>query len=173
MAPGYLAWIAPRRPALALGCICSLLKLTTLSLLPRSHLALHPLSHLTMPAPPEFLKYICDNQTSFVQRLSDAVAIKRCAHSTRLWSIGLDGCAHITHSVSGDASLRDEVIRMADYLKKQLTDVGCDVRAVPLGTQNLNGQDIELPPVLLGSIGNDPNKKTILTYGHFDVQPVR
>ena len=80
---------------------------------------------------------------------------------------------HIIHSVSGDASLRDEVIRMADYLKKQLTDVGCDVRAVPLGTQNLDGQDIELPPVLLASIGNDPNKKTILTYGHFDVQPVR
>ena len=80
---------------------------------------------------------------------------------------------HIIHSVSGDASLRDEVIKMANYLKQQLTDVGCDVRAVPLGTQNINGQDIQLPPVLLGSIGNDPNKKTILTYGHFDVQPVR
>lgn len=34
-----------------------------------------------------------------------------------------------------------------------------------------DGTTIPLPPVLLGSLGEDPAKKTILIYGHLDVQP--
>ena len=30
---------------------------------------------------------------------------------------------------------------------------------------------VGLPPVLLGKLGTDPNKKTLLVYGHLDVQP--
>lgn len=75
-------------------------------------------------------------------------------------------------SVSGDASYRPHVFRMAEFLQNELKSVGCDVRAVPLGKQVLDGQEIDLPPALLASIGNDPSKKTILCYGHFDVQPV-
>ncbi|KAK4293415.1 hypothetical protein Pmani_033893 [Petrolisthes manimaculis] len=30
---------------------------------------------------------------------------------------------------------------------------------------------ISLPPVLLGQLGNDPEKKTVCVYGHLDVQP--
>ena len=30
---------------------------------------------------------------------------------------------------------------------------------------------IPLPPIILASIGNDPNKPTICVYGHLDVQP--
>lgn len=33
-----------------------------------------------------------------------------------------------------------------------------------MGPQNLDGQDVELPPVLIGSLGKDPKKKTILVY---------
>ena len=79
---------------------------------------------------------------------------------------------HLLDSVSGDASYRPHVFRMAQFLENELKSVGCDVRAVPLGKQVLNGQEIDLPPALLASIGNDPSKKTILCYGHFDVQPV-
>ena len=77
------------------------------------------------------------------------------------------------YSVSGDATYRKDVFRMAEFLEKELKSVGCDVRPVPLGRQVLDGEDIELPPALLAQIGNDPSKKTILCYGHFDVQPVR
>jgi len=35
------------------------------------------------------------------------------------------------------------------------------------------GKTLKLPRILLGTYGNDPNKKTILVYGHYDVQPVR
>ena len=41
-----------------------------------------------------------------------------------------------------------------------------------LGDQTLpDGSKIELPPVLLGQLGTDPKKKTLLVYGHLDVQP--
>lgn len=34
-----------------------------------------------------------------------------------------------------------------------------------------DGKKIELPPVILGKLGKDPKKKTVLVYGHLDVQP--
>jgi len=34
-----------------------------------------------------------------------------------------------------------------------------------------DGLVIPLPPILLASIGNNPSKKTVLVYGHLDVQP--
>lgn len=34
-----------------------------------------------------------------------------------------------------------------------------------------DGSLIDLPPVLFGKLGNDPSKKTVLVYGHLDVQP--
>ena len=62
---------------------------------------------------------------------------------------------------------------MAEFLKSQLETYGASVRSVPLGKQLLDGQEIDLPPALLAQIGSDPSKKTILCYGHYDVQPVR
>ena len=61
---------------------------------------------------------------------------------------------------------------MADWLNEQLKAVGVDTKLVDLGKQLLQEQEIPLPPAILGSIGNDPSKKTVLLYGHFDVQPV-
>lgn len=75
--------------------------------------------------------------------------------------------------MSGDASYRKHVFDMATFLEGELQAVGAHVKRVPLGKQLLDGQEIDLPPALLASIGNDPKKKTILCYGHYDVQPVR
>ncbi len=74
--------------------------------------------------------------------------------------------------MSGDASYRKYVFDMATFLEGELQAVGAQVRRAPLGKQVLEGQEIDLPPALLASIGNDPKKKTILCYGHYDVQPV-
>lgn len=62
---------------------------------------------------------------------------------------------------------------MAEFLEAQLQTYGVETKSVPLGSHTLDGQELELPPAILGRIGNDKNKKTILIYGHFDVQPVR
>jgi nonspecific dipeptidase len=34
-----------------------------------------------------------------------------------------------------------------------------------------DGGELPLPPALLGTLGKDPEKKTVLVYGHLDVQP--
>ena len=41
-----------------------------------------------------------------------------------------------------------------------------------VGTHEMDGKTLQLPPIILGTYGNDPNKPTILVYGHYDVQPV-
>jgi Cys-Gly metallodipeptidase DUG1 len=62
---------------------------------------------------------------------------------------------------------------MGDFLESQLKEFGVETKRVDLGSHVLEGQKLKLPPAVLGRIGNDPSKKTILVYGHFDVQPVR
>ena len=61
---------------------------------------------------------------------------------------------------------------MAEWLNGELKQVGVDTKLVDLGKHTMDGQELSLPPAILGRIGNDPSKKTVLIYGHFDVQPV-
>lgn len=61
---------------------------------------------------------------------------------------------------------------MADFIKLELEALGVAVQFVPLGKHLLDGQEIDLPPAILASIGNDPKKKTVGLYAHYDVQPV-
>lgn len=61
---------------------------------------------------------------------------------------------------------------MANFMEDQLKALGAQTRLEDLGTETIDGHEIKLPPAVLGKIGEDPKKKTILIYGHFDVQPV-
>lgn len=50
--------------------------------------------------------------------------------------------------------------------------LGAKVELCDIGEQTLSdGSKINLPPVLFGTLGNDEAKKTLLIYGHLDVQP--
>jgi len=52
--------------------------------------------------------------------------------------------------------------------------LGGTTRLAELGMQTLeDGSQLPLPAVLLGHIGQDPHKKTVLVYGHLDVQPAK
>lgn len=62
---------------------------------------------------------------------------------------------------------------MAEFVVQELEALGVKTRKVDLGKNMLDGQEIELPPAILGWIGNDKNKKTVQLYAHYDVQPVR
>lgn len=75
-------------------------------------------------------------------------------------------------SVSGDRTHREDVFKMANFMENQLQALGVQTRLEDLGTETLDGHEIKLPPVVLGKIGENPGKKTVLIYGHFDVQPV-
>lgn len=76
------------------------------------------------------------------------------------------------HSISGDASRRQDVFKMATFLNNHLQNLGVETKLVDLGKHTMDGQELPLPPAILGKIGSDPSKKTVLVYGHFDVQPV-
>jgi acetylornithine deacetylase/succinyl-diaminopimelate desuccinylase-like protein len=61
---------------------------------------------------------------------------------------------------------------MADFLVDELKALGANVETRDLGKQDWHGTSLDLPPIVLATVGNDPQKKTILVYGHYDVQPV-
>jgi Cys-Gly metallodipeptidase DUG1 len=62
---------------------------------------------------------------------------------------------------------------MASLLDADLKALNVETRLVDLGKHEMDGQELPLPPAILGRIGHDRNKKTVLIYGHYDVQPVR
>jgi Cys-Gly metallodipeptidase DUG1 len=61
---------------------------------------------------------------------------------------------------------------MADFLAAELQALGAEVEKRPLGKQP-HCEHLELPPVIVARYGRDPDKRTILVYGHYDVQPAR
>ena len=51
-----------------------------------------------------------------------------------------------------------DVIAMCDFLLGRLIDLGVKAEKRAIGTHNLEGKETELPPVIIGSIGDDPKK---------------
>ena len=52
--------------------------------------------------------------------------------------------------------------------------MGIQVELADVGEQKLeDGSKLKLPPVILATYGDDKAKKTILIYGHLDVQPAK
>ncbi|KAJ1347038.1 hypothetical protein KIN20_001978 [Parelaphostrongylus tenuis] len=74
-------------------------------------------------------------------------------------------------SVSGDPCRRPQTINMVHWTKERLEELGARCTLEDLGNQTIDGKEIPLPPVLLGQLGDDKKKKTVLVYGHLDVQP--
>ena len=125
-----------------------------------------------MPAPAKFIDYIDQNADRFIEHLRQAVRIKRYVSlSQRLVSRLIHGIA--LPSISSDARRRQDVIDMGHHLNDQLVSLGVTTKLVDLGTHEMQGQTLPLPPAILGRLGEDKKKRTVLIYGHYDVQPVR
>lgn len=61
---------------------------------------------------------------------------------------------------------------MMKWAEQKMKALGATTELADIGTQKIpSGAEIPLPPVLLGQLGTDPKKKTVLIYGHLDVQP--
>lgn len=95
--------------------------------------------------------HIDGNANAYIDRLAEAVAIK---------------------SVSSSYEHRNDTIRVIEWMEKLLNQVNVQTELADIGQQTFpDGRVAPLPPVLLGKLGSDPNKKTLLLYGHLDVQP--
>lgn len=105
-----------------------------------------------LPAPlSQLFSYIDGHKSDYINNLRDAVAIK---------------------SVSAWPDHRDEIVKMVKWVETKLKELGATTELADVGMQKLpDGREIPLPSVLLGTLGNDTNKKTVLLYGHLDVQP--
>ncbi|KAJ2785229.1 hypothetical protein H4R18_000680 [Coemansia javaensis] len=98
----------------------------------------------------KYFEAVEQNQQQFIEALREVVAIP---------------------SVSGDAARRGDVVRMGEWLQARWEALGATCKRVDPGKQNLHGVELDLPPVILGQYGDDPSKKTVTLYGHYDVQP--
>jgi len=100
----------------------------------------------------QIFKYIDEHQEIYVSRLSEAVAIK---------------------SVSAWPETRPDITTMVKHVAKEVERLGgTKVTLNDVGTQTMpDGTVLPLPPVLTACLGTDPSKKTVLIYGHLDVQP--
>jgi len=95
--------------------------------------------------------YIDSNKGKFIKNLDEAVAIK---------------------SVSAWPETRPEIFKMVKWVAAKLELLGATTELKDVGKQKMHdGSILDLPPVLFGKLGNDPNKKTVMVYGHLDVQP--
>uniref|UniRef100_A0A8D2ZUV3 Cytosolic non-specific dipeptidase n=1 Tax=Scophthalmus maximus TaxID=52904 RepID=A0A8D2ZUV3_SCOMX len=104
------------------------------------------MAHLTT-----LFKYVDEHQDLYVQRLADWVAVQ---------------------SVSSWPEKRGEIKKQMEMAAKDIEKLGGTVEMVDIGMQTLpSGEEIPLPPIILGRLGSDPGKKTVCIYGHLDVQP--
>ena len=99
-----------------------------------------------------FFAAVDAEQDAYIARLAKFVAIK---------------------GVSAEPKHRPDVVRAVNYVKDWCGELGGATTLVDLGDQTLpDGKTVlPLPPVLLAQFGDDPKKKTLVAYGHLDVQP--
>lgn len=91
------------------------------------------------------------NKKKYIDNLAKAVAIK---------------------SVSAWPETRPDITTMVNWMGDELKALGAKIEYVDIGSQTLpDGQVLKLPHVLMGELGQDKAKKTLLVYGHLDVQP--
>eukprot|EP00917_Polyrhabdina_sp_WS-2016_P016413 GHVP01035488.1.p1 GENE.GHVP01035488.1~~GHVP01035488.1.p1 ORF type:complete len:362 (-),score=66.31 GHVP01035488.1:414-1499(-) len=75
-------------------------------------------------------------------------------------------------SVSAEAARRPDIRKMIEWMRDRLNKIGATTEIRETGVQTLpDGSKIEFPPCVLGILGSDPSKKTVLLYGHLDVMP--
>jgi len=100
---------------------------------------------------PALFKYVDEHQDLYVKRLAEWVAVQ---------------------SVSAWPEKRGEIVKMMEMAAKDIKRLGGSVEMVDIGThKHPSGEELPLPPVILGRLGSDPGKKTVCIYGHLDVQP--
>ncbi|KFD53855.1 hypothetical protein M514_05361, partial [Trichuris suis] len=99
----------------------------------------------------KIFKFVDDHVPTYVERLREAVSIQ---------------------SVSAWHHKSSELTRMIEWTRKHLENLGakCHLAATDKSHQR-DASSFVCPPILFADLGTDAKKKTVLVYGHLDVQP--
>lgn len=99
----------------------------------------------------KFYKHVDSNEDKYIARLKELVEIP---------------------SVSAWPEKRQDIVKCSNWTAEKLKELGATIELQDIGMQKLpDGTEIPLPPLVFGHLGNDAKKKTVLIYGHLDVQP--
>ena len=91
-----------------------------------------------------FFAFVDEHKEEYIKNLGDAVEIK---------------------SVSAWPQTRGEIVKMVELVGDRVKALGGTIEYCDVGMQTLpDGSKLKLPPVLMGHLGSDPNKKTLLIY---------
>ncbi|NXH39216.1 CNDP2 dipeptidase, partial [Dicaeum eximium] len=113
-----------------------------------------------MAALETLFKYIDEHQDLYVQAIKPLASLQRLAEWVAI------------QSVSAWPEKRGEIRCMMEVAAKEIERLGGTTKLMDIGKQKLpDGSEIPLPPIVLGTLGTDPRKKTVCVYGHLDVQP--
>ncbi|RZC33444.1 PHF5 and/or Peptidase M20 domain containing protein [Asbolus verrucosus] len=105
-----------------------------------------------IPIQPDLLKiiqFVDSHRNGFLKDLSEVVEIK---------------------SISGDLKYRDQVEKMIKFTENWLFEHGLKYEPFNIGFHEVEGQKLQLPVIILTSLGSDPEKKTVCVYAHLDVK---
>ena len=102
----------------------------------------------------DFFRFVDEHVEEYVARLKEAVAIP---------------------SVSAWPANRSEIQRMMEWTQAWIIKLGgvAELKPNPIPNDLCGDEKVSNPPILLGSFGSDPKKRTVCVYGHLDVQPAR
>ena len=103
-----------------------------------------------MTAEERLFEHIEKKQNSYVKKLKEFVGIA---------------------GISASKEHRKLLFKTADWLESEMKRLKISVKKTDNGEHQMEGETVKLPPIVLGSIGNDVKKMTLLVYGHYDVQP--
>ncbi|XP_067944360.1 cytosolic non-specific dipeptidase-like [Watersipora subatra] len=99
----------------------------------------------------KIFRYLDEHQQTWVDRLAHAVSIQ---------------------SVSAWPEKRGEIKKQVEEVRDMLVGLGASCELVEPGKHTTpDGQELDIPPIIFAHLGSDKSKKTILIYGHLDVQP--
>eukprot|EP00811_Abedinium_folium_P029070 NODE_4550_length_1878_cov_4.269560.p1 GENE.NODE_4550_length_1878_cov_4.269560~~NODE_4550_length_1878_cov_4.269560.p1 ORF type:complete len:571 (-),score=174.74 NODE_4550_length_1878_cov_4.269560:165-1790(-) len=99
---------------------------------------------------PAIFSHIDSRVAEYVSILADAVAVP---------------------SLSSDKARRPDCLEMVSFYRSMMDRLGVENEVRELGMHMCCGEEVVLPPVILGRYGSDLSKPTICAYGHLDVQP--
>ncbi|XP_033208561.1 cytosolic non-specific dipeptidase-like isoform X2 [Belonocnema kinseyi] len=110
-----------------------------------------------MPTPPEVIKcykYIDNQQKKYVEELRKIVGIP---------------------TISSNLRAHKQISALIHWLESRLKKLGFTVALKNLGNYVPHGQaeEMKIPFLVLGTLGNDTNKKTLFYYCHLDVLNVK